>query len=114
MVAGAAAIRAQADDLTLLMSRENGKPIAEARGEVLNCARLLEWSAEEARRVYGRVLPPAGHGPSLVLKSPVGPTLAIAPWNFPGSMFVRKVALAIASGSTVIAKPAARTTPSVK
>lgn len=107
--AGAEGIRANAEALAELMSRENGKPLAEARGEILNCARTLEWSAEEARRVYGRVLPSAAHGPSLVVKAPVGPTLAIAPWNFPGSMFVRKIALAIASGSTVIAKPAALT-----
>jgi succinate-semialdehyde dehydrogenase/glutarate-semialdehyde dehydrogenase len=107
--AAAEAVRRQAEELAHLMSRENGKPLAEARGEILNCARTLEWSAEEARRAFGRVLPNAAHGPSMVVKTPVGPTLAIAPWNFPGSMLVRKMALAIASGSTVIAKPAAQT-----
>ena len=98
-------IRAQVEPLAELMTRENGKPLGESRGEVLNCARILEWSAEEARRAGGRVPPPAAHGPSIVLTSPVGPTLAIAPWNFPGSMYVRKIALALAAGCTVVAKP---------
>lgn len=103
--AAAQRIRAAVDDLAELMTRENGKPVGESRAEVLNCARILEWSADEARRAGGRVPPPAAHGPSLVITSPVGPTLAIAPWNFPGSMYVRKVALAVAAGCTVVAKP---------
>ena len=102
-------IREELEPLSELMTRENGKPIGESRGEVTNCARILEWSGEEARRASGRVLPPAAHGPSMVLTAPVGPTLAISPWNFPGSMFVRKLALALAAGCTVVAKPAAPT-----
>ncbi|MEP6482653.1 MAG: aldehyde dehydrogenase family protein, partial [Rhodoglobus sp.] len=98
-------IRADLERLAELMTRENGKPIGESRGEVANCARILEWSGEEARRAGGRVPPPASQGPSLVITSPVGPTLAIAPWNFPGSMYVRKIALALAAGCTVVAKP---------
>lgn len=100
------AIRADVDALADLMTAENGKPIAEARGEVLNCARMLEWSAEEARRTCGRTVPSAAHGPSMVVTQPVGPVLAIAPWNFPASMLVRKIAMALAAGCTVIAKPA--------
>ncbi|MGY4710728.1 NAD-dependent succinate-semialdehyde dehydrogenase [Mycolicibacterium sp. CBM1] len=104
--AAAAQIRHEAEQLSELMTRENGKPIAESRVEIANCARILEWSGEEARRAYGRVLPPAAHGPSMVMTAPVGPTLAISPWNFPGSMFVRKLALSLAAGCTVVAKPA--------
>jgi len=107
--AAAAGIRAHLEPLADLMSRENGKPLGEARGELLGSARTLEWSAEEGRRAYGVVPTPAAHGPSLVLKAPVGPTYAIAPWNFPASMYVRKIALALAAGCTIVTKPAALT-----
>lgn len=98
-------LRAGLDGLATLMSTENGKPLAESRAELLNCARMLEWSAEEGRRAYGRIPGPSAGGPSLVMKVPVGPTYAISPWNFPASMLVRKIGLALASGSTVVAKP---------
>ncbi len=107
--AAAQGIRDHLEPLADLMSRENGKPVGEARGELLGSARTLDWSAEEGRRAYGIVPTPAAHGPSLVLKAPVGPTYAIAPWNFPASMYVRKIALALAAGCTIVTKPAALT-----
>lgn len=107
--AAAARIREQQDDLADLLSRENGKPLSEARGEILASARMLDWAAEEGRRAYGRVTPPSANGPGLVLKVPVGPVLAIAPWNFPASMLVRKLGLALAAGAVIIAKPAEQT-----
>ncbi|TYK44327.1 NAD-dependent succinate-semialdehyde dehydrogenase [Actinomadura decatromicini] len=107
--AAAAGIRAQAEPLAALMTSENGKPLGEARGEILGSARMLEWAAEEARRANGRVTPDAAAGPGLVLRVPVGPALAITPWNFPASMLVRKVGLALAAGCPVIVKPAEQT-----
>ncbi|MEU6610244.1 NAD-dependent succinate-semialdehyde dehydrogenase [Streptomyces shenzhenensis] len=107
--AAAVRIRERQDELADLLSRENGKPLAEARGEVLASARMLDWAAEEGRRANGRVTPPSANGPGLVLKVPVGPVLAIAPWNFPASMLVRKLGLALAAGAVIIAKPAEQT-----
>ncbi|MFD5388499.1 NAD-dependent succinate-semialdehyde dehydrogenase [Streptomyces sp. NPDC127074] len=107
--AAATQIRNRVDALADLLSRENGKPLAEARGETLASARMLDWAAEEGRRTYGRVTPPSANGPGFVLKSPVGPALAITPWNFPASMLVRKLGLAIAAGAPIIAKPAEQT-----
>lgn len=106
----AAAFRENLPALADILSRENGKPIPQAEAEVLSSARMLEWAAEEGRRAYGRVTPAAAHGgPGFVLTAPVGPTFAISPWNYPMSMIVRKIGLALASGSTVIAKPAKKT-----
>ncbi|MEV0316425.1 NAD-dependent succinate-semialdehyde dehydrogenase [Nonomuraea fuscirosea] len=105
----AAEIRVRADRLAALLTSENGKPLAEARGEVLGSARMLDWAAEEGRRAHGRVTQPAGAGPGLVLKAPVGPALAITPWNFPASMLIRKVGLALAAGCPLIVKPAEQT-----
>lgn len=105
----AAGIRAELDTLAPLLTSENGKPLAEARGELLGSARMLEWSAEEARRAGGRVLPNAPNGPGLVVTAPVGPALAITPWNFPASMLIRKIGLALAAGSPLIVKPAEQT-----
>ncbi|QWF86025.1 NAD-dependent succinate-semialdehyde dehydrogenase [Amycolatopsis sp. CA-230715] len=107
--AGANAIRARRDDLARLLSKENGKPLAEAAGELAGAARMLDWAAEEGRRADGRVTPANAAGPGLVLRSPVGPVLAITPWNFPASMLIRKVGLALAAGCTVVAKPAEQT-----
>ncbi|WP_028922266.1 NAD-dependent succinate-semialdehyde dehydrogenase [Pseudonocardia acaciae] len=107
--AAATAIRAERETLAALLTSENGKPLAESRGEVLGAARMLEWSAEEGRRAYGKVTPPAANGPGLTLMTPVGPTLAITPWNFPASMLVRKIGLALAAGTTLIVKPAEQT-----
>ncbi|MFD2472988.1 aldehyde dehydrogenase family protein [Amycolatopsis silviterrae] len=107
--AAAAGIRARQNELAALLSRENGKPLAEANGELAGAARMLEWAAEEGRRAYGRVTPANAAGPGLVLRAPVGPVLAITPWNFPASMLIRKVGLALAAGCPVIAKPAEQT-----
>lgn len=107
--AAAAEFRNRVDGLAALLTAENGKPLAEARAEVLGAARMLDWSAEEGRRAYGRVMPPAQNGPGWVTKAPVGPALAISPWNFPASMVVRKIGLAIAAGCPVIVKPAEQT-----
>ena len=107
--AAAGRIRDDATRLAALMTAENGKPIAEATGEVISSARMLEWAAEQGRRANGRLTPPGANGPGLVVRAPVGPVLAITPWNFPGSMLVRKVGLALAAGCSVIVKPAEQT-----
>jgi succinate-semialdehyde dehydrogenase/glutarate-semialdehyde dehydrogenase len=96
-----------ADDLALILTLEQGKPLAEAKGEILYGASFVEWFSEEARRVYGDVIP--GHGPDkriLVLKQPIGVAAAITPWNFPNAMITRKIAPALAAGCTTVIKPA--------
>jgi succinate-semialdehyde dehydrogenase / glutarate-semialdehyde dehydrogenase len=105
----ATAIRAHLETLAARLTAESGKPLAEARGELLSCTRMLEWAAEEGRRANGRVTPPGPNGPGLVVRAPVGPVLAITPWNFPASMMVRKVGLALAAGAPIIVKPAEQT-----
>ncbi len=103
-------ILANADDLARLMTAEQGKPLAEAKGEVIYGASFVEWFAEEARRVYGDVVPsPKADSRILVLKQPIGVVAAITPWNFPNAMITRKVAPALAAGCTVVVKPAADT-----
>lgn len=102
-------IRSHAESLAVLMSIENGKPVAEARGEILRGAAMLEWGIEEGRRVYGRVVPSSAHGRGVVLAAPVGISLLITPWNFPASMLMRKIGLALSAGCTVISKPAEQT-----
>mgnify|MGYP000188670405 CR=1 FL=1 len=103
-------ILAHAEDLALLMTLEQGKPLAEARGEVRYGASFVEWFAEEARRVYGDILPPHGARMRLfVFKEPVGVVAAITPWNFPNAMITRKVAPALAAGCTVVVKPSEET-----
>ncbi|NWG30354.1 MAG: NAD-dependent succinate-semialdehyde dehydrogenase [Rhodocyclaceae bacterium] len=103
-------IVAHADDLALLMTSEQGKPLAEARGEALYAASFVEWFAEEAKRAYGDVIPQTIAGQRLVvLKQPVGVCAAITPWNFPCAMITRKVAPALAAGCTVVVKPAEQT-----
>ncbi|GAA4819977.1 NAD-dependent succinate-semialdehyde dehydrogenase [Algivirga pacifica] len=96
-----------AEDLALILTTEQGKPLAEALGEIRYGASFVEWYAEEAKRVYGDVIP--GHGVDkriVVLKQPVGVVAAITPWNFPNAMITRKVAPALAAGCTVVIKPA--------
>ncbi len=101
------AIMAHADDLALLMTTEQGKPLAEAKGEVVYAASFVEWFAEEAKRVYGETIPaPKPDQRILVLRQPIGVVGAITPWNFPAAMLTRKAAPAIAAGCTVVAKPA--------
>ncbi len=103
-------IVANADDLALLMTSEQGKPLAEARGEVLYAASFVEWFAEEAKRINGDVLaPPTPDRRLVVLKQPIGVAAAITPWNFPAAMITRKVAPALAAGCPVIVKPAEQT-----
>lgn len=99
-----------ADDLAAIMTAEQGKPLAEARGEVVYAASFIEWFAEEAKRVYGDVIPtPQTDKRILVLKQPVGVCAAITPWNFPAAMITRKAAPALAAGCTIIVKPADQT-----
>lgn len=101
---------ANADDLARLMTAEQGKPLAEAKGEVLYGASFVEWFAEEAKRVYGETIPsPDATKRLLVLKQPVGVCAAITPWNFPLAMITRKVAPALAAGCPVVIKPAEQT-----
>ena len=98
---------ANADDLGTILTAEMGKPFAEARGEILYGASFIEWFAEEAKRVYGDVIP--GHQRDkrlVVLKQPIGVVGSITPWNFPNAMIARKVAPALAVGCTFVARPA--------
>ncbi len=99
-----------ADDLALLMTTEQGKPLAEARGEVVYGASFAEWFAEEGKRAYGDVIPT--HAPDrriIVTKEPIGVCAAITPWNFPIAMITRKLAPAFAAGCTAVCKPAEST-----
>ena len=99
-----------ADDLARIMTAEQGKPLAEARGEVVYGASFIEWFAEEARRVYGETIPTTDNNKRyLVIKQPIGVCAAITPWNFPIAMITRKVAPALAAGCPVIIKPAEQT-----
>jgi len=100
-------IMANQEDLAVLMTAEQGKPLTEARGEVAYGASFIEWFAEEGKRVYGDVIPTHKHGTRLVvLKEPIGVVAAITPWNFPNAMITRKVAPALAAGCPVVIKPA--------
>jgi succinate-semialdehyde dehydrogenase/glutarate-semialdehyde dehydrogenase len=102
-----ALIGEHADDLARIMSREQGKPLAEARGEVDYGASYVEWFADEAARVHGDIVPATVRGRRMfVLKEPVGVVAMITPWNFPLAMIARKLAPALAAGCTVVAKPA--------
>ncbi|MDF0749575.1 NADP-dependent succinate-semialdehyde dehydrogenase [Marinobacter sp. 71-i] len=98
------------DDLALLMTLEQGKPLAEAKGEISYAASFIEWFAEEAKRVYGDTIP--GHQSDkrlIVIKQPIGVTAAITPWNFPAAMITRKAGPALAAGCTMVLKPASQT-----
>jgi succinate-semialdehyde dehydrogenase/glutarate-semialdehyde dehydrogenase len=98
------------EDLAHLLTAEQGKPLAEARGEVNYGASFIEWFAEEAKRVYGETIPaPMGDRRLLVLKQPIGVTAAITPWNFPIAMITRKAGPALAAGCSMIIKPAEQT-----
>jgi succinate-semialdehyde dehydrogenase/glutarate-semialdehyde dehydrogenase len=99
-----------ADDLARIMTAEQGKPLAEARGEVVYGASFVEWFAEEAKRVYGETIPTTDANKRyLVIKQPIGVCAAITPWNFPIAMITRKVAPALAAGCPVVIKPAEQT-----
>lgn len=98
------------DDLALILTTEQGKPLAEAKGEIVYGASYLDWFSEEAKRVYGDVIP--GHMTDkriVVIKQPIGVTAAITPWNFPNAMITRKAGPALAAGCTMIIKPASAT-----
>ena len=98
------------DDLAVIMTMEQGKPLAEARGEVLYAAAYFEWFAEEAKRVYGDTIPaPASDRRIMVTKEPIGVCAAITPWNFPAAMITRKVGPALAAGCPIVVKPASQT-----
>ncbi|MDF1485134.1 NAD-dependent succinate-semialdehyde dehydrogenase [Ramlibacter sp. H39-3-26] len=103
-------IVANADDLARIMTAEQGKPFAEAKGEVAYAAGFVEWFAEEGRRIYGETIPTTDGGKRyVVIKQPVGVCAAITPWNFPLGMITRKVAPALAAGCPVVIKPAEQT-----
>lgn len=103
-------IIANADDLAIIMTSEQGKPLKEARGEIVYAASFVEWFAEEAKRTYGDTIPSPQHKQRItVIKQPVGVTAAITPWNFPAAMITRKAAPALAAGCTMIVRPASLT-----
>ncbi len=103
-------IVAHADDLARILTAEQGKPLAEARGEVVYGASFIEWFAEEAKRIYGETIPTTDNNKRyLVIKQPIGVCAAITPWNFPIAMITRKVAPALAAGCPVVIKPAEQT-----
>lgn len=98
---------AETESLAQLMTAEQGKPLAESRGEVAYGASFIEWFAEEGKRAYGRTIPTTAAGKRYItIKQPIGVVAAIAPWNFPIAMITRKVAPALAAGCTVVVKPA--------
>ena len=98
------------DDLALLMTLEQGKPLAEARGEIVYAASFIEWFAEEGKRAYGDSIPsPTSSSRLLVIKQPIGVCAAITPWNFPAAMITRKAGAALAAGCTMVIKPASAT-----
>src|SRR5512133_3874956 len=99
-----------ADDLAAILTAEQGKPVAEAKGEILFGAAFIEWYAEEAKRVYGETIPAnAADRRLVVLRQPIGVCAAITPWNFPMAMIPRKAGPALAAGCTMVLKPASAT-----
>ena len=103
-------IMANQQDLALIMTTEQGKPLAEAKGEVAYAASFIEWFSEESRRVYGDVIPQHQADKRIVvIKQPIGVCVAITPWNFPAAMITRKAGAALAAGCTMVVKPALET-----
>ncbi|MCE9521064.1 MAG: NAD-dependent succinate-semialdehyde dehydrogenase [Alphaproteobacteria bacterium] len=101
---------ANQEDLAIIMTSEQGKPLAESRGEVAYGASFIEWFAEEGKRIYGDVIPQTQHGRRIiVLKQPIGVVAAITPWNFPNAMITRKCGPALAAGCPIVIKPPAET-----
>src|SRR5690606_35398295 len=95
------------DDLAVLMTAEQGKPLAESKGEVAYAASFLEWFGEEAKRIYGDTIPSFAPGKRIIVtKEPIGVVGAITPWNFPSAMITRKSGPALAAGCTMVLKPA--------
>ena len=98
------------EDLAQILTAEQGKPLAEARGEIAYGANYIEWFAEEAKRIYGDTIPhPSNDKRIVIIKQPVGVVACITPWNFPNAMLTRKIAPALAAGCTVVCKPASET-----
>ncbi|MEM8836348.1 MAG: NAD-dependent succinate-semialdehyde dehydrogenase [Planctomycetota bacterium] len=107
LAALSSAMKRDADRLAKLMTREQGKPLAEAKGEIAYAASFLDWAAEEGKRLYGDIVPASSAEKRiLVLRQPVGVTAIITPWNFPAAMITRKLGPALACGCTVVIKPA--------
>jgi succinate-semialdehyde dehydrogenase / glutarate-semialdehyde dehydrogenase len=105
MRAAAVLLKERVDAIATMMSQEQGKPLAEAKGETLSAADIIEWFADESRRIYGRVVPPRNMAnQQLVLKEPVGPVAAFTPWNFPINQVVRKVCAALSTGCSIVVK----------
>ena len=102
-------IRERADSIAVLLTMEQGKPLDQARGEIIGAASMFDFYAEEAKRAYGRVLVRPTGQRAMVLKQPVGPTAIFTPWNFPVYLLAKKLAPALAAGCSVIAKPAEET-----
>jgi len=101
---------ANQDDLALIMTTEQGKPLAESKGEIAYAASFIDWFADEARRIYGDTIPaPSADRRILALKQPIGVTAAITPWNFPTAMLTRKAGPALAAGCAMVVKPATQT-----
>ncbi len=98
------------DDLAMLLTAEQGKPLSEAKGEIIYGANYIEWFSEEAKRIYGNTIPqPSSDKRLIVIKQPVGVVACITPWNFPNAMLARKIAPAVAAGCAVVCKPANET-----
>ena len=110
MRAAAGLLRQRADAIATMMTMEQGKPLAESKAEIGMAADIMEWFADEGRRVYGRLVPPrAMNQQQMVLKEPVGPVAAFTPWNFPINQVVRKLSGALATGCSMIVKAAEET-----
>ena len=105
MRGAAALLRSRAEEIATIMTVEQGKPLAEARAEALSCANMIEWFADEGRRVYGRIVPGANTASQqMVLKQPIGPVAAFTPWNFPLNQVTRKIGPALATGCSFLCK----------
>ncbi len=103
-------IMAHQEDLAIILTTEQGKPLAEAKGEIAYAASFVQWFAEEAKRIYGDTIPSASNDQRiLVIRQPVGVCAAMTPWNFPAAMITRKAAPALAAGCTMVVKPASQT-----
>jgi succinate-semialdehyde dehydrogenase / glutarate-semialdehyde dehydrogenase len=104
LLTAARLVRERAADIASIMTREQGKALGEAKGEVLRAAGIIQWDAEEGRRAYGRVIPVDAKSEILVLRQPVGPVAAFTPWNFPAGSPLRKIAAALAAGCSIVLK----------
>lgn len=104
LLSAARLVRERAADIASIMTREQGKALGEAKGEVLRAAGIIQWDAEEGRRAYGRVIPVDAKSEILVLRQPVGPVAAFTPWNFPAGSPLRKIAAALAAGCSIVLK----------